>query len=396
MVDVGAPVETLEPESVDDAMASLATCARRDLSLLFSGGGTEAAFGYPTERVDCIVSTARLTRTVEYAPADMVIEVEAGMTLAALAAILRPHGQRLALDVPQPERATVGGVLASARFGPLRTRYGTPRDLIVGVTLVRADGARVRGGGKVVKNVAGFDLPKLAVGSFGTLALIATATLRLHPLPEARALVRTPDCGAPDVEALLRALVDAQLEPGAFVAVSSGDGPYECMALFEGFTSGVDEQVARFEALAHRRGRDASPGDASALAHADEAARSRGDVRVRLSFPPASLLRVETVALAPLRRTLPDARTIVYPALGIAFASGTVDEHVAFVRVLDAARAGLEAAGGNCVLIDAPVGIRNAIDVFGTLPPSFPLMAALKSRFDPSRRLARGRFLGRL
>ena len=134
--------------------------------------------------MDVELSTLGLDRMVDYTPADQVVSAEAGMTLAALQARLLENQQRLAIDPPQPERATLGGMVAANSFGPLRTRYGSVRDLIIGISIIRADGTLAKGGGKVVKTVAGFDLPKLMCGSYGTLGLIATVTLRVHPMPE--------------------------------------------------------------------------------------------------------------------------------------------------------------------------------------------------------------------
>ena len=175
-------------------MADAAACGA---ALGFEGGGTALGQGYPPARIDRIVGTGRLDRMLEYAPSDMTVTVEAGITIAALQAQLAPHGQRLALDPPLAQRATIGGVLAVNGYGPLRARCGTAHDITLGIQLVRADGTLVRGGGKVVKNVAGFDIPKLAIGSFGSLGLIVAATFRLHPVPEARRAVYVRDSGIP-------------------------------------------------------------------------------------------------------------------------------------------------------------------------------------------------------
>ena len=129
-----------------------------------------------------MLGTERLERIVEHAPLDQIVIVEAGVRLASLQDALARSGQMLALDPPWAGRATIGGLVATNAFGPRRTRYGSIRDLIIGISIVRADGTEARGGGKVVKNVAGFDVPKLMVGSLGTLGLIATVNFRLHPL----------------------------------------------------------------------------------------------------------------------------------------------------------------------------------------------------------------------
>src|SRR5262249_7892182 len=156
------------------------------------GGGTDLGLGAPPARLDAVLATSGLDRVVEHAPSDQIVVVEAGRTLGQLQSVLAEHGQRLALDPAMPGKKTIGGIVAADAFGPRRARFGSVRDLIIGVSFVRADGAAARGGGKVVKNVAGFDLPKLFVGSLGTLGLITTATFRLHPLPEEEVSVLLP------------------------------------------------------------------------------------------------------------------------------------------------------------------------------------------------------------
>jgi glycolate oxidase FAD binding subunit len=384
----------VSPTDLGEAARIVADAAERDESVAFLGGGTELGLGYAPSRVDVLVKTSQLNRVVEYAPADMVVEVECGITLAELQRALAPHGQRLALDAPYPELATVGGLVATNAFGPRRMRFGTFRDLIVGVSLVRADGERVRGGGKVVKNVAGFDLPKLAVGSLGSLGMIATATFRLHPTPEATRVLRVAACDGPMLAALSRELFARKLEPAAFVAVrNEARASYDAYALFEGFESGAEEQAVRFEVLVRDRGLSAERVTEIERPNAlDEETRTHGDVRVRVSVPPA-----DVVALAPLARALRDTKTIVYPALGVAFLSGYAADVAAAEAALLGARSVAEGLHGNLVVTDVrDRTLSDAVDPYGTLPASFFLMRRLKERFDPARRLNPGRFLGGL
>jgi glycolate oxidase FAD binding subunit len=392
-----AAAAVVAPETLDDAATVLGEAAERGDAVAFLGGGTELGFGYPPARVDVLVKTGRLTRVVEYAPADLVVEVEAGLTLASLQKALAPHQQRLALDAPHPEIATLGGLIATNAFGPRRTRYGGVRDLIVGVSLLRADGERVRGGGKVVKNVAGFDLPKIAVGSLGTLGMIATATFRLHPLPEAARALRIESCDAARVRAIAREIVARQLEPASLLATRTANA-YAVDALFEGFAAGVDEQAERFAALANDFGAIAELLDDPRIAsRRDEEIRTRGDVRIRISVPAAGFADLDADAIGPLLGALDDAHAVVYPAFGAAFVSGYLGNVDAAVTALERARRAAEALGGNMVLLDArSAALRERIDVYGTLPGSFPLMRRLKDRFDPGHRLNPGRFLGRL
>src|SRR5438105_582301 len=206
------------PEDTAQLAGALRDCAQKKHSLAVIGGGTKLALGRAAPPLDAVVRTGKMARILDYAPADMVLGAEAGTTLAAIQAAAREHRQMLALDAPWPDKATVGGIVATGDFGPRRARYGAVRDLIIGITLVRADGAIARSGGKVVKNVAGFDLPKVACGSLGTLAAIGSAYFRLHPMPEASATAVVSELLPAQVVELVVKVRQAQLEPTSAVA----------------------------------------------------------------------------------------------------------------------------------------------------------------------------------
>jgi glycolate oxidase FAD binding subunit len=386
--------EIVAPANAGEACRAMHDAAASGGAVCFEGGGTALDFGYPPERCDTIVCTRRMARVLEYAPADMTVTVECGATLAALQAHLAPHGQRLALDPPSPERATIGGILACNASGPLRARYGTARDLTLGVALVRSDGTPIRGGGKVVKNVAGFDIPKLAIGSLGSLGLIVAATFRLHPLPTHRRVVGARVDGAAAVRAFVRAMLAEQLEPASVVAALRDNG-YDIEVAFEGFAPGCDEQVDAFGRIAEGVGAVAAaePGDAVRAAH--DRARKGGDLRATATFAPAQLASLERTALAPLAAAL-GGTCVLYPTAGIAYVSGDAGDVASAVFALTQARNALELSGGTLVLAAAPADVRAGVDVFGTLPGAFDLMRAIKQRFDPDRRLNPGRFVGRL
>jgi glycolate oxidase FAD binding subunit len=392
--------EIVVPATLEEATAQLSERARRGNSVAFMGGGTELGYGRAPERVDTLLRTERLSRVLEYAPADMTVTVEAGITLDALQQTLSPERQRLALDAPQAKFATIGGLLATNGFGPSRARYGSLRDLIVGVGIVRADGTLAHGGGKVVKNVAGFDLPKLMVGSLGTLGLIASATFRLHPLPERQQWYAIAGRSASEVREIVRALLEDRLEPAALIAQANADR-YSLYVLFEGFGAGVESQGSELRELtAGLHGADArrieARGDVD-VAMLDEAGRLYGSVRLRISAPPPYLPALERDVLAPLRVAYGDSRTILYPTLGIAFVGGYPQDAPSFAGALQQARAAVESAGGHLVMVDCEEpAVRERFDPFGTPPPSFPIMQRLKERFDPERRLNPGRFVGGL
>src|SRR6266852_5134607 len=178
-----APSFVAAPSSTSEASALLRVAAAYGLAVVPRGAGTGLSWGVPPSSCDLIVDLCSMDQVIEHTAGDLVARVQAGATMGQLASVLASAGQQLALDAPAD--TTVGGVVATGTAGPRRFRYGAPRDLLIGLTVVRADGVVAHSGGKVVKNVAGYDIGKLFSGSQGTLGLITEATFRLHPLPTA-------------------------------------------------------------------------------------------------------------------------------------------------------------------------------------------------------------------
>jgi len=385
---------THEPANVEEAAAVMALGER----ITFIGGGSQGGASRFSAPIDAEIRTRHMARILDYAPADMVLTAEAGVTVSQIQNAAREHGQMLALDPPNPGRSTIAGVVATGAFGPRRARYGTVRDLIIGVTLIRPDGVIARGGGKVVKNVAGFDLPKVACGSFGTLAMIATATFRLHPLPEMSRTVVCKQLRPDDVVAKIASVRQKQLEPTSVVAMRNSDGTYDVAFRFEGFGKGVLQQIERIEC-------DANAGD---FWQRHDACRA-GPFRLRIASLPTRLPVVDRV-IAPILDAIsvaprPSAASAAegggatrnasfawYATLGLGFVSGVWSD--ASIAAINAARSELVASGGSLVVESAPDDI--GIDPWGPVGPSLPLMQQLKSRFDPDRRLKPGRFAGGL
>src|SRR5439155_1532151 len=184
VIEGRTPEAAVLPGSVDEVAAVIVQAAEAGVPVVPWGGGSAIGVGVPAARAGLVLLLTRLAALVEQGPGDLTATAQAGITVAALQAALRARGQWLSLDPPDVARATLGGVLAANASGPRRHLYGTARDVLIGVTVVTADGSVVRGGGKVVKNVAGYDLPKLFVGSFGTLGVIVEATVKLRPVPD--------------------------------------------------------------------------------------------------------------------------------------------------------------------------------------------------------------------
>jgi glycolate oxidase FAD binding subunit len=386
----------LEPSSLGECTEILARSARERQRVAFVGGGTALGVGNAGATPDVLLATRRLDRVIEYAPEDQVIVAEAGLTLARLRELSAPNAQWFGVDAPQADRATLGGLVAVGAFGPRRARYGGMRELLLGITLVRADGEVAVSGSKVVKNVAGFDLPKVVCGSLGTLGLVARVTLRLHPSPESSHTSVLLGATATHVVDTVRSLRRAQLEPSSVVALRRGSGRFDVGVRFEGFERGVRHDAERFVALLPKAQHEApSPAQAAAFWQDHDTARTESALRIRVSALPTHFPEVEAL-LEPLLASLQAPRLAWYPTLGVGFASGTPTSPALALEALTLARAGLVRLGGALTLDAAPADVRGHFDAFGPLPSAFAVMAELKQRFDPERRLNAGRFVGGL
>jgi glycolate oxidase FAD binding subunit len=348
------------------------------------GAGTKVGWAAPATSCDLLLRTTALDRITEYAPGDLVVVAEAGVPLAALQRQLAAHGQMLALDPPE-EGATLGGVVAANASGPRRLRYGTVRDLLIGVTVVLADGTVARSGGKVVKNVAGYDLGKLHTGAHGGLGVIASTTWRLHPLPPAAATVTARVDGSARAGRLAALVARSTLTPTALElrwrrGTSATTG--ELVALFESIPASVHDQATRCaELLAGEAG-----GLAVEVGDAPPAwfgTRPAGPLVLRLAFAPAALPHV-------LDALPPGASGTASAAVGVAYAA------VPAATDLAALRAALAPYDGSAVVLAADPALRPALDHWGPPGDAFTLMTRVKDRFDPARRLSPGRLLGGL
>jgi glycolate oxidase FAD binding subunit len=375
------------PRSADELARRLAEASAAGERVRPVGGGTKLDWGGEAA-VDLELSTARLTELREHNAGDYVAVLGAGTPLAAAQQRFGAAGQRLALDPPLGvgDAATLGGVLATGDSGPLRHRYGAPRDLVVGVTLALSDGTLARAGGKVIKNVAGYDLGKLATGSFGTLGVIVEAAVRLHPLPPATATA----LGRGDEPARLAAAAGAlahqrvELESldvrwaggeGSVLARAAGAVPRPLADRAAGVLreAGLEGEVLEEDEELWARQRDG------------QRASAPDDVVVRVSGLQSRLADV----LAAARRLGGEA--VGRAALGLCWVrlpGGGADG----VRELRAALAPL-----SCVVLDAPAPIRAAVNPWGDVDAAaLELMRRVKARFDPAGALGGGVFVGGL
>jgi glycolate oxidase FAD binding subunit len=383
--DVVRPTNLLEAR---DAMLD----AGRERTLLIRGGATKIDWGAPARRTDLVIDTTGMSALLAHDPADATAKVQAGMRLSDFQDQLAATGQWLAIDPPHAD-ATLGGVFAANATGPRRLRYGSMRDLVIGTTMVTADGAVARSGGNVIKNVAGYDLAKLLCGSLGTLGLVAELIVRLHPLPAASTTVTaaiTPE---------LATQVTLQLLASPLV-VSAIDWSLGTLAIrIEGREAGVDEQTRAVTELLTANG--AEP---VAVAGDDQTA-----IWEHMAQGHAGL-EGETVAVAA---TLPSAFADVAAAFAqtceTAGVDGCLSSHVGHGlhtgRLTEADASAHAAAvrewrqrvaqlGGHVTVRRRSEELTDPALIWGDDPPAIGLMRAVKQQFDPQARCAPGRFVG--
>lgn len=393
-VDGCLPSKIMRPGDAEDAAQGLRKCDLTPAAVVVWGGGTQMRVGSMPRRYDVAFSTERMTRLLEYEPADLTCRVEAGMRLADLQATLAAEGQRLPLDPPHPERATVGGMLAANTSGLSRARYGTVRDWVIGIAVAYPSGKVARAGGRVVKNVAGYDLMKLHIGALGTLGVIAEVNLKVQSKPEAMAtLLGHFEGPAPAVEAGLR-LARQYLAPAAAIVVDR-TALWAC-----GFTADWRWTLA-LKLEGYRREMEAAK-DVAVRTIRDAGGRLEGqDIPVGFweaardwSAPAddAVLLRaiVPMNGVAAIMAALPsEGQIMAQPAAGIVEVrvSGT-NAGAALARLREAA-----GEDGQVVVAAAPASVKETLDVWGP-PPGFPIMRALKTALDPNGILNPGRFVG--
>ncbi|HEU4912243.1 MAG TPA: FAD-binding oxidoreductase [Actinomycetes bacterium] len=382
------PRYVVRPTSTAETAAVMAVAAAHDLCVVARGAGTKQDWGVPPRRVDLVVDTTGLTGVVEHVAGDLVCVVRAGTPVESLQAVLAEAGQQLALDLPLPG-ATLGGTVAVSTSGPRRLLYGTMRDLLIGVTFVRADGIVASAGGKVVKNVAGYDFGKLLTGSYGTLGVVTEAVVRLHPRPVAQRVVRCPVAGPADAGRLAAAVLGSQLVPSAVEVEQRGDGPVAVTVLLEGIESGVDLRAAGTRDLL---GADAAVDDRLPPGFTDLPFGAGGTGLKVTSTITGVAAVLESLRRAGTRQGVEVA--VRGSAMGVLHAglpAGTPPGAVA--AVVEAVRAVAREHDGSAVVLTAPPDVRAEVDVWGPVP-GLDLMRRVKDELDPGHRLAPGRFVG--
>jgi glycolate dehydrogenase FAD-binding subunit len=406
-VDDAVPRWVAAPGTTEELGALLGLAHAEKLVVVPRGSGSTMALGHPPTRVDLVIDLGRMDAVLEYNPEDLTMTVGAGATLGRLEARLSTRGQFLPVDPPGAATRTIGGVVATNASGPLRARYGTTRDLLLGIRFVQADGVVTWGGARVVKSVTGYDVPKLMVGALGTLGILSELTLRLHPRPDCERTWIVTFGTAQSAQAFVASLIDSSLQPNRVEWLN----PVASRAWIEmpaaaailvsvgSVAAAVLDQQARIEGLARQ-----AKGVMSEVAHDRWPRHGAGpDSSTMVTLRVGTLPTVLADSVTGLDRALADVApsatlavtgSAVVGALRAELGGAGLEEATAFVS---RARALVEPVAGSVIVERAPIAVRRAVDPWGPVAPEpLALMRALKKEFDPEGILNPGRFVGGL
>ena len=413
IIDGKAPETVVYPTSIAEVSQLLKEANEHGRAISPVGQGAFLHLGGVPKRYEQALCTTALNTLVDYQPADMTVKVGAGMSLAQLQAVLGENRQWLPLDPPCPERATVGGLIAANLNGPSRFSQGTVRDFLIGLRVVRSDGTLIKGGGQVVKNVAGYDLPKLYCGSFGTLGVIVEATFMIRPRPEAQTTLALTFSSAEKAGEAALKLTGSDIQPfflelANFSPVPShplSGGPlppgYLLFVGFAGIQEEVDEQRSLLRAVLGDDEcvvEELSADEAQTLSQAlrDFPVSGQAALRCKVSLQPTQLATFcADLAAEAQRRQIP-VRLLARAGNGIlytAFEGEAVPDNQ-LLALVDWIRVQAARNNGFAVVEEIPSALKERANVWGTVGKAFPLMQRLKETLDPNGILNPGRFIG--
>jgi glycolate oxidase FAD binding subunit len=401
-IDGREPRWVVRPRALEDVARVVALAHDEGLVVAARGCGTALTLGHPPARVDVVLDLGALDAVLEHNPEDMTATVQAGVLGGALAARLVAHRQTLPLDPPGWSSRSLGGIASTGASGPLRLRYGTMRDLLLGVRFVQADGVLTWGGARVVKSVTGYDVPKLLVGSLGTLGVLGELTLRLHPLPEVETTCLLAVASVDAAVELAASIVDSTLQPSRVelldaAALTVTGLPPAAAGLVVSFGSveaAVRAQQAEVTATAARSGARIETLGPAFWRTYDRALAGRGATQLRVSTLATRLVAI----VAEVRDALAGAEGLVLtgcPPLGILRVTVGPGDVRALAAAVERVRGFVAAEGGGVVIERAGPALRALVDPWGPVDaPALALMCGLKQEFDPRRILNAGRFVG--
>jgi glycolate oxidase FAD binding subunit len=417
-VDGVVPEVAAFPGSVEEVSAVLAACSEANAAVVPWGAGVHMGLGAIPKSVPVVLGLGRLNRMLDHEPGDMTSTVQAGLALSDYQAQLCRHGQFLGLDPFGAGRATIGGVLAANASGPRRLRYGTARDLLIGLRVVSADGTVTKGGAKVVKNVTGYDMNKLYVGSLGTLGVIVEATFRLYPVPACERTWVAAFSTAAKARRVVAKVLDSPVVPSALellndqavrevsrrMGVASTVRGVVLAVAIASVPEAVEAQIRAAQAMADEADdhevlegqahdtfwaavRDVEPGNGSAVVLKASVVLDRVGEALEYGERLAAQHGLHVAVIS-------EAGT---GTLRFYFrADDGVDGEARLADVVEPLRTFAVQAKGSLVVLQAPVAVKKRVDVWGPPGKGFALMRGLKEQFDPGYILNPGRFVGGL
>ena len=386
-----APSYVVYPRTQAELGAVITEAYRNQWRVLICGSGSKLHWGGLAQGIDIVISTARLNQLIAHAVGDLTVTVEAGMKFTQLQKILAKNNQFLALDPTYPDNATIGGIIATADTGSLRQRYGSVRDQILGITFVRTDGEIVKAGGRVVKNVAGYDLMKLLTGSYGTLGAIAQVTFRLYPIPSAsQTIILTGDVAAISQAAdILRgsALTPIQADLISEQLISSlalGKG-LGLIVRFQSIPESVREQSKQLLAIADQLGLN------NAIHIDSDEANLWQRLRESMhNMTPESAItcKIGILPTAATKVLTQGEMGMIHIASGLGILRFTNEKGVLDMRNI------CKNQGGFLSILSAPTHVKEKIDIWGYKGNALSLMQGIKQQFDSKNIFSPGRFVG--
>jgi glycolate oxidase FAD binding subunit len=389
------PSFIVEPGSVEETSELMKLAGREGLAVTPRGGGTKMHIGDPPRELDLIVSTARLDEIIEHVPGDQVVRVQAGIKLGDLQEHLSGSDQMVAID-PSEQGATIGGIVAANSSGPRRYKYGTIRDLIIGITVVLSDGTVAKAGSKVVKNVAGYDLSKLFTGSLGTLGIIAQANFRLHPIPEEARTVAVSLQSPQEAQEAAQAIMHSQVEAAA-VELHWDDEVRLLTVLVESIPAGVEAKAETASFLLRPFGevRSLGEGEMEFLGPLRPPELGDDEAAIKIAASPVELAGVLDSVLGAAERRGVKTRIVARAASGVTLVGLSGGDTGAQAEFIEELREIWTRRGGSVVLQRAPADLKKRVGTWSTGGrDDLGLMRRVKEKFDPRGGLNPGRFIG--
>lgn len=398
------------PESEEDISAVLKHADSNGLTITVMGGGTKRGFGGLAEKTDILLSLEKYTGIVEHTPGDMTVTVKSGTPFQELQGYLAKHNQKISLDPYWPEKATIGGIIAANESGPKRLGYGSARDAVIGLRVVYPDGKVIRSGGKVVKNVAGYDMNKLFIGSMGTLGVVSEITLKLRPLPkcESLVLVSFPQGNLEEIRTFAVKVLDSMIEPVSLELLNpslseklAGIKSYTLAMNFEDVESSVRYQEDFIKNIL--------PAGAKLTVNNKDEANSfwkrfyqhtpngevSGETEASLKIGSVNLNVLEILKDTELLKDMFNVSVEAHGGLGHGLSQVTIRGAANDVAsAAKKAREIAEKAGGYAIVKHLPFDLRKEVNVWGNNPSYFFLLKGIKAKVDPNKTLNPYRFVG--